>query len=81
MAEVFVFVAWSFLHCSLAPRNAVVSVTEATVVCEHVNIIIMYTYLFLACNASHSTCALSGSAHRTMTSRRVEYTRNPKSKS
>jgi hypothetical protein len=48
MAEVFVFVAWSFLHCSLAPRNTVVCVTEAKVVCEHVNIIIIYTYLFLA---------------------------------
>jgi hypothetical protein len=45
MAEVFVFVAWSFLHCSLALRNAVVSVTEAVVVCEHVNIIIIYTFI------------------------------------
>jgi multisubunit Na+/H+ antiporter MnhE subunit len=45
MAEVFVFVAWSFVHCSLAPRNAVVSVIEATVVCEYVNIIIIYTFI------------------------------------
>jgi hypothetical protein len=36
-----------FVHCSLASRNTVVSVIEATVICEHVNII-MYAYLFLA---------------------------------
>lgn len=45
MAEVFVFIAWSLLNCSLAPRNAVVSVAETTVLCEHVNIIIIYTFI------------------------------------
>jgi len=47
MAEVFVFVAWSLLHCSLAPRNAFESVTEAAVVCEHVNIIYTFSYSLL----------------------------------
>jgi hypothetical protein len=45
MAEVFVFVEWNLLNCSLAPRNAVVSVAETTVVCKHVNIIIICTFI------------------------------------
>jgi len=54
MAEVFVFVAWSLLHCSLAPRNAFVSVTEAPVVCEHVNIVIIIIIYTFICSLHYS---------------------------